>query len=255
MIWIDDQEIRGLGIRPSRLSGFLGGARAERALVGLPGTTRQLVGGPQAPAVRVGVIAGRVPLSGFTDRPAAIAAIERACSGERWVRTMDRPGVRTRCRIALAWEEIPQARGLTIPTILVTLTCTMIDGGSESWPAPAPILLGTTAVAVTPGSMPSTGWLLAWGYTSPLVITYRTARGVATTSTITQALDTGEHVAIDLETLDVWRALAAGARERVPIVTGTLPVIDPADCVGSRSPTLALSSGTGLLLPIHHYRL
>lgn len=255
MIWIDEQEIRGLGIRPSRLVGFLSGARASRALLGVPGTTRQLVGGQQAVEPRMGVIAGRVPLSTLDQRPDTIARIERLCAGERWVRTIDRPGVRTRCRIAVSWEEIPQARGLTIPTILVTLTCSILDGSSETWPAPAPVLLGTTPVAVTPGSMPSTGWLLAWGYTSPLVITTRTARGVASTCTITQALESGEHMALDLETGDCWRALAAGGRERVTGLAGTIPIIDPADGVGVLQPTLTLSSGTGLLLPVHHHRL
>jgi len=255
VIWIDEQEVRGQGFRPARLSGFLTGARAERILVGVPGTTRLLVGGHLAASPRVGVMQGRVPLSAFDERPTAIATFERAFAGERWVRTLDRPGVRTRCWIALAWEEIPQARGLTIPTLLLTLTCTALDGSSESWPAPAPIALSTTPAAVTPGSMPSTGWLLAWGYTSPLVITTRSARGVASTCSITQALDSGEHIAVDLLTGDVWRALAAGGRARVSAVTGTLPVIDAADAVGALSPTLALSSGTGLLLPLHHYRL
>ena len=255
MIWIDEQEVRGQGFRPGRLSGFLTGARAERMLVGVPGTTRVLVGGHQAPGARVGVIQGRVPLTSLDERPAAVAKHERAYAGERWVRTIDRPGLRTRCRITLTWEEIPQARGLTIPTLLLTLTCTALDGSSESWPAPPPIALSTTAVAVTPGSMPSTGWLLAWGYTSPLVITTRTARGVATTCTITQALETGEHIALDLYSGDVWRALAVGGRTRVSAVVGTIPVIEPTDAVGTLQPTLALSSGTGLLLPTHHSRI
>lgn len=102
--------------------------------------------------------------------------------------------------------------------------------------------------------MPSTGQLLAWGYTSPLVITYTPANGLgATTWTITQPVSTGEHIAADLETGDVYLQTAS-ARTKVTAVTGTRPALDNNHAVGSASAGLTLSSGTGLLLPQRRYR-
>lgn len=254
-IWFDDVALTARGVRPSRIEGFLSGPLLRRQLTGVPGLTRPLIGGLSAPDPRVGIIEGHVPLSALTDRPAALRTLELALTGERWVRTIDRPGLRTRCHVTMAPREIPQARGLTIPRLLITLTCTALDGSSEHTPAQAPVLLGTTPVAVPTGSLPTTGWLLAWGFTSPLTITYRTARGVATTLTITQALATGEHVAVDLLTADVWHVATTLVRTRVANVTGTLPPNDGRHAIGSLAPTIALSSGSGLLLPTLHDRI
>jgi hypothetical protein len=75
-----------------------------------------------------------------------------------------------------------------------------------------------------------------------------------TTCTITQALATGEHLAGDLDTGDVWY-VTASTRTRVSAVAGELPTLDPADALGSVTPTLSLSSGSGLLLPSTRFRL
>lgn len=254
-IWFDEVPLTTRGVRPSRIEGFLSGPLLRRQLTGVPGLTRPLIGGLTPADPRVGIIEGHVPLNALTDRPAAIRALELALTGERWVRTIDRPGLRTRCHVTLTPREIPQARGLTIARLLVTLTCTALDGSSEHWPARSPVLLGTTPAAVPTGSLPTTGWLLAWGFTSPLTITYRTARGDATTLTITQTLATGEHVAIDLLTADVWHVATTGVRTRVALVTGTMPACDGRHALGPLAPTLALSSGTGLLLPTLHDRI
>ena len=255
-IWIDERSLKDhLNVRPSRIEGFLSGPLLQRQLVGVPGTTRQLVGGQRAPDARVGTIEARVPLTALPDRPATLRTLELALTGERWLRTIDRPGVRTRCHVTMAPREIPQARGLTIPTVLITLTCVALDGSSEHTPARSPVLCSTTPAAVPTGSLPTTGWLMAWGYTSPLTITYRTGRGDATTLVITQALATGEHCALDLLTEDVWHVAASGTRAKVASVAGTFPACDPRDAVGSLAPTLALSSGSGLLLPTLHDRI
>lgn len=256
MIWIDERSLKEqLNVRPSRIEGFLSGPLLQRQLVGVPGTTRQLVGGQRAPEARVGVIEANVPLAALTDRTETIRALELALTGERWIRTIDRPGVRTRCYVTMAARELPQARGLTIPRIQVILTCVALDGSSEHTPARPPVLLSTTPAAVPTGSLPTTGWLMAWGGSSPLTITYRTGRGEATTLGITQALATGEHLAVDLLTEDVWHVAASGTRTKVASVAGTFPACDPRDAVGSLAPTLALSSGSGLLLPTLHDRI
>jgi len=254
-LWIDERPVSALGARLARIEGFLGGPIISRQLTGVPGLTRPLIGGLRAPDPRTAVLELSVPLNALTDRPTAIRALELALTGERWVRTIDRPGLRTRCHVTMAAREIPQARGLTIARVLVTLTCTALDGSSEHWPARSPVLLSTTPAAVPTGSLPTTGWLLAWGFSSPLTITYRTARGDATTLTITQTLATGEHVAIDLLTADVWHVATTGVRTRVALVTGTMPACDGRHALGSLAPTLALSSGTGLLLPTLHDRI
>ena len=76
----------------------------------------------------------------------------------------------------------------------------------------------------------------------------------ATTCVITQTLATGEHLAGDLDTGDIW-LVTASARTRVSTVVGELPVLDPADALGTVLPSLQLSTGTGLLVPSTRYRL
>ncbi len=257
-IWIDNRHVTTIaGARPVRLSGFLTAPRGQRTVTGAPGRLAPVIGARQAPEPRRGGMTLRVPLTVLTDRPAAIAAVEAAVGDAvRSIRTADRPGVHTRCVAeSLVWSEIPNAPGLTIPTLLCDIVWLAVDGGSEDWPADPPILLGTGRTPIPLGSLPSGGWLFAWGGTSPLTITYTPANGVgATTCVITQTLATGEHLAGDLDTGDVWH-VTASTRTRVSSVVGELPVIDPADALGSVLSTLQLSSGTGLLVPSTRFRL
>ena len=259
MIWIDNRAMTTIGLRPSRLSGFLTGARAPRARSGLAGFAGQLLGATQAAPEAVAEMEAYAPLATLADRPALAATIEAAYGGGvvRTIRTLDRPNVITRALLVEATiTELPQAPGLTLARVIVTLRWLRVDGGSPDWPTPGPILLGTTRTAVPLGSLPSAGALLLFGYTSPLVITYTPANGVGATAwTITQALTTGEHVAADLESGDVFLATAAGGRSRVSSVTGTAPAMDPTDALGTLAPMLSLSSGTGLYLAARRYRL
>lgn len=256
-VWIDHRPVTRLGARPVRLGGFLTAPRGTRAVTGVPGRVAPVLGALQAPEPRRGTLTLRVPLTSLSDRPAAIAAIEAAVGGAvRTIRTADRPGVVTRCLAeAIQWSEIPGAAGLTIPTLLCEITWLAVDGGSETWPASGPVLLGTAPTPVPVGSLPTGGWIFAWGGTSPLTVTYTPANGHgATACTITQAIATGEHVAVDLDTDDVWH-VTASTRTRVGTVTGPVPTLDPADALGTVLPTLRLSSGTGLLLPALRHRL
>ncbi len=257
-VWIDNRAMTTLGLRPAKWSGVLTAARAARASVGLVGSAAQLVGSLQAAPATFIEIEASAPLAAFTDRPALAAAIEAAYGGAiRMIRTLDRPGIVTRAVLAdVTINELPQAPGLTIPRVLVTLRFLRIDGGSQDWPTPGPILVGTTRTPIALGSLPSRGVLLAFGYTSPLVVTYTPATGLgATTWTITQTLATGEHVAADLDTGDVYLATAAGGRTRVATVTGTVPALDPAHVVGTGNPALQVSSGSALHMAQRRYRL
>lgn len=257
-IWIDNRPVTSIaGARPVRLSGFLTGPRGQRTVTGVPGRLAPVVGSRQAPEPRRGGMTLRVPLATLTDRPAAIATVEAAIADAiRSIRTADRPGVHTRCVAeSITWSEIPNAPGLTIPTLLCDIEWLAIDGGTEDWPADPPILLGTGRTPIPLGSLPSGGWLFAWGGSSPLTITYTPANGAgATTCVITQTLATGEHLAGDLDTGDLW-FVTASTRTRVSSVVGELPVLDPADALGTVNPTIQLSSGTGLLLPSTRFRL
>jgi hypothetical protein len=257
-VWIDNRHVTSIaGARPVRLSGFLTAPRGQRSLSGVPGRLAPVVGGLQAPEPRRATLTLRIPLASIADRPAAIATVEAALAGAvRSIRTADRPGVHTRCLAeSLTWSEIPGAAGLTIPTLVCDVVWLAVDGGSEDWPADPPILLGTGRTAIPLGSLPSGGWLFLWGGTSPLTITYTPANGAnSTTCVITQALATGEHLAGDLDTGDVWLVTAL-ARTLVSTVVGELPVLDPADALGTVTPTLQLSTGTGLLVPSTRYRL
>ena len=257
-VWIDNQPVTAIaGARPVRLSGFLTAPRGQRSVLGVPGRLAPVVGALQAPEARRGALTLRVPCATLADRPAAIATVEAAIGGAiRSIRTADRPGVHTRCLAeSITWSEIPGAASLTIPTLLCDVVWLAVGGGSEDWPADPPVLLGTGRTPIGTGSLPSGGWLFAWGGTSPLTITYTPANGAgATTCVITQALATGEHLAGDLDTGNVWH-VTASTRTRVSSVVGELPVIDPADALGSVAPSLQLSSGTGLIVPSTRYRL
>lgn len=257
-IWIDNRLVTNIaGARPVRLSGFLTAPRGQRSVAGVPGRLAPVVGALQAPEPRRGGMTLRFPMASLADRPATIATAEAALAGAiRSIRTADRPGVHTKCFAeSIEWSEIPQAPGLTIPTLLCDIVWLKVDGGSEDWPADPPILLGTTRTPIPLGSLPSGGWLFVWGSTSPVTITYAPANGTGvTTCVITQAIATGEHLAGDLDTGDIWYVTAT-TRTRVSSVVGELPILDPADALGTVSPTLQLSTGTGLLVPSTRYRL
>lgn len=257
-VWIDNRIVTNIaGARPARLSGFLTAPRGVRSVSGVPGRLAPVMGGLQAPEPRRGGLTLRIPLATLADRPAAIATVEAALAGAvRSIRTADRPGVHTRCIAeSIVWSEIQGAPGLTIPTLLCDIVWLAVDGGSEDWPADPPILLGTTRTPIALGSLPSGGWLFVWGSTSPVTITYTPANGTgATTCVITQTLATGEHLAGDLDTGDVWYVTAT-TRTRVSTVVGELPVLNPADALGTVAPTLQLSTGSGLLVPSTRYRL
>lgn len=256
MLWIGSTPLTSLGLRPNRLAGWLTGARAERTFVGVPGTVGQVAGERVAPKVRTAQIGATVPLTHLSEREAAIARVERALQGLLPLRTIDRPTVQTWCEcVDIAWGELPEARGLTVPLITCTMTFVAVDGGSEDVTPSAPIALGTSATAIPLGTLPSGGWLCAWGGSSPLTLTYTPANGVdATTLVITQTLGTGEHLACDLDRQDVWVVTAIG-RTRASSVTGTWPALDPAHQLGSAAPTLTLSSGSGLLLTRKRWRI
>ncbi|MCO4101744.1 MAG: hypothetical protein HEQ38_20595 [Gemmatimonas sp.] len=257
-VWIDNRPVTSIaGARPVRLSGFLTAPRGQRSTSGVPGRLAPVVGGLQAPEPRRATLTLRIPLATIADRPAAMATVEAALAGAiRSIRTADRPGVHTRCIAdAIVWSEQPNAPGMTIPSLLCDVVWLAIDGGTEDWPADPPVLLGTTRTPIPMGSIPSGGWLFIWGSTSPVTITYTPANGTgATTCVITQTVATGEHLAGDLDTGDIW-LVTASARTRVSTVGGELPVLDPADALGTVLPSLQLSTGTGLLVPSTRFRL
>lgn len=256
-LWIDNRPLTALGLRPSKVTGWLSGARGERAVAGIPGSTAPIVGALQAAPARVATVTAYVPLTTLTDRAATIAAVEAAlANGIRMIRTADRPGVQTRAILqSCTWSDVGGA-SMAIPSLLCEMTWLAIDGNSAAWPTPGPVLLGTTPTRLTLGTLPLGGWLLAWGFTSPLVLTYSNASGTTkTTLTITQTLATGGHVALELDTADVWNVAADLTRTRITTVTGTVPACDPVDAVGGLGPTLTLSTGTGLLLPALRFRL
>jgi hypothetical protein len=257
-VWIDNRHVTNIaGARPVRLTGFLTAPRGQRTVSGVPGRLAPVLGSRQAPEPRRGGLTLRVPLVSLADRPSVIATVEAALADAiRSIRTADRPGVHTRCVAeSIVWSEVQGAPNLTIPSILCDIVWLAIDGGSEDWPADPPILIGTGRTAIPLGSLPSGGWLFCWGGSSPLTLTYTPANGAnVTTCTITQVLATGEHLAGDLDTGDVWY-VTASSRTRVSAVAGELPTLDPADAIGSIFPTLSVSSGSGLLLPSTRFRL
>lgn len=258
MLWIDNRLMSSIGLAPSRISGHLSAPGATRVREGVAGTAAPVIGARGAAPEGLIVIGAYAKPSAFTDRGPLVDTIEAAYGGGmiRQLRTVDRPGVTTPVLLdgPAVITEIPQAPGLTLPRFFVELKFLRVLGGSVAWPAAGPVLLGTSRVAIPGGSMPSTGQLLAWGYTSPLVITYTPANGLAaTTWTITQAVASGEHIAADLETGDVYLQTAS-ARTKVTAVTGTRPALDTGHALGTLNPGLTLSSGTGLLLPQRRYR-
>lgn len=259
MIWIDNRPVTALGLRPSRWSGWLTGARGAHRVTGVPGAAGQLVGAQQAADPRLATLTCYAPLAAVTDQPALIAAVEAAFTGGiRTLRSLNRAGLATRALLqgAVQWDEVAGAPGMTVPSLLCTTQWLAVDGGSFAYPAPGPVLLSTARTALALGSMRSGGWLLVWGSSSPLTITYTPANGVgATTCVITGALATDGHWACELDTGDVWQVAADGTRTRAASVVGALPACDPAHSVGSTGPGITLSSGTGLLLAEPRYRI
>lgn len=258
MLRIDNRLMTAIGLTPARIAGHLTAPRAPRARVGQAGTAGQIIGARGAAPESYIEIDAWAKVGAFPDRAAVLDAVEQAYGGGalRTIWTFDRPGVLTRVLLDdCQCTEIAAARGLTIPRFRVSLKFLRIDGGSVDWPAPGPVLLGTSRVAVPVGSLPSVGQLLAWGGSSPLLITYTPANGLAATVwTITQAVASDEHLAADLETGDVFLVATTGTRTRVSGVTGTIPALDNHHRLGSVGPGLTLSSGNGLLLPTRRYR-
>jgi hypothetical protein len=259
MLWIDHRPLTAIGLTPTALRGHLTAAGGTRARTGLAGRAGQVLGTRQAASEASIEVDATAKLTALPDRGAVLDAVELAYGGGvlRTLRTMDRPAVLTRVLLdgPPVITEVPGAPGLTIPRLTVTLRFLRVDGGSVGWPAPGPVLLGTTRTPIALGSLPSAGWILAWGTTSPLTITYTPASGVGATAwVITQAVATGEHLAADVETGDVWFVSTSGVRTRVSGVSGIRPALDPGDSLGSALPSLALSSGTGLYLPATRHR-
>lgn len=259
MLWIDHRLMTSIGLTPMRLTGHLTAGGVTRARQPVPGRAGLLLGTRQGAEPAYIEIEAAAKLGAFTDRGALLGVIERAYGGGaiRTLRTMDRPDVLTRVVLdgPAQIREVAGAPGLTIPRLIVLLRFLRLDGGSLAWPAAGAILLGTTPTPIPLGSLPSGGTVLAWGGSSPLTITYTPATGIGATAwTITQALATGEHVAAEIDTGDVFHVAVSGTRTRVATVTGTAPALDPDDEAGTASPSLALSSGSGLLLPITRHR-
>ena len=257
VFWIDNRDVANLGLRVARWNGFLTGGRGEWTVVGVPGGAGQLVGTRQAASPRLAALVCYMPLTAVTDHLTAPAAVEAAVSGGiRTLRAMNRPTLRFQAVLqSLTWSEVAGAPGLTVPSVLVEMQWLLYEGGGSQWPAPGPVLLGTSATAITLGTLPMAGWLLVWGSSSPLTITYTPANGVgATTCVITGTLAAGGHWACELATGDVWQVAADGSRARATSVVGSLPALDPAHVRGTRGPSVTLSSGTGILLPDTRYR-
>jgi hypothetical protein len=136
------------------------------------------------------------------------------------------------------------------------ITFVALYGGSEDYIPPPPLAITSTATPVSLGTLPSGGWLFAYGGTSPLTITYASANGsLTTTLVVTGTLATGEHFALDLDRQDVWKVTAAGVRTRFAAVSGTWPALDPIDAAGTAMPTLAVSSGTAILSTRRRWRV
>ena len=258
MIWIDNRPVTALGLRPSRWAGWLSAPRGEYVTRGVPGAAGQVLGEVQAAEARLATLTCYAPLSLITDQPALQALVEGAfMGGIRTLRSSNRPAVQTRAVLQgpIVWDEVGGAPGGAVSSLLCTTRWLAIDGGSYAWPAPGPVLLGTTRTVLAVGSMRSGGWLLVWGSSSPLTITYTPANGLgATTCVITGTLAAGGHWACDVATGDVWQVAADGSRTRAASVVGALPACDPAHALGSTGPSITLSSGTGLFLPETRYR-
>ena len=89
-----------------------------------------------------------------------------------------------------------------------------------------------------------------------MTLTYTPANGEDdTVLTISTAVATGEHVALDLDAADARLVATSGTRTAVT-PTGTWPTLDPSDATSPVAlPTLTLSSGSGLWMGRRRWRL
>lgn len=267
MLTLNRYPLSALGLVPTDISGWLTGARAQRSAAGIPGRVSTVLGAKRAAAARVLTVGVLAPLASETERPSVIARVEHALLDQRVaIETVDRPGVQTWAACDLIdWREAaPNAPKLAVPSISGVIQFVALDGGSEDVEPAVPVLLGTTRAAIPAGTLPTGGMVLLWGYTAPVTLTYAPANGVGSTAlTIGQAVATGEHVALNLDTQEAFFVPVSGARSAF-LPSGSWPTLDPTDAVGAglidgtsatAYATLTTSSGTGLWLGRRRYRL
>jgi hypothetical protein len=256
--YINNRDVASFGLYVETMSGWLTAPRVRPQFGTVSGRLGVVVGGSQLVEPRQIVIRGYVLPTLLTDRAAAMAALEVALAGRCLFRTEDRPSVQTDvlCVSIQPADSTDLGPQLVNPIFKVEVTLVALDGGSEDTVQSGPLLLSATPTPVLLGTLPSRGWLSIYGSTSPVTVSYASANGtVATTLVITGALSSGESYALDLDREDVWKITAAGVRSRVSTVSGTWPALDPSDALGSVMPTLAVSSGTGVLISRRRWRL
>lgn len=258
MIYLNNRDLSAFGFYVESMSGWLAAPRVVPTLGAVSGRLGVIIGGPQAVSPRQIVVRGYMLPSTLANRETALTTLELALAGRCLFRTADRPTVQTAvlCMGVTPVEDGSTGPQLVDPIIRAEITLLAVDGGSEDYIPLAPRLITATPTQIPVGTLPTRGWLHLFGYGSPVTLTYVSANGARTTTlTITDAPLTEGSLALDLAREDVWRVTAAGVRSRVSGVSGVWPALDPLDVAGTVRPTLAVSSGTGLLLARRRWRL
>lgn len=258
MVYYNNRDLSTVGFFVESMTGWLTAPRVQLAMGSVTNRLGVVFGGPQQVAPRQIVLRGYLVPTVLSDRATALATLETFFAGRGVFRTADRPLVQTpvKCIGVVPTDDTDLGPQMVDPMFRVEVSLVAIDGGSEDLVPPGPMAIGTTRTPVALGTLPSRGWLHVFGSTSPVTITYTSANGErASALVVTGTLATGESYALDLAREDVWKVAAAGTRTRVSTVSGVWPALDPSDALGTVMPTLAVSSGTGLLVARRRWRL
>lgn len=271
MITLNRYPLSAFGLVPTDITSWLTASRADRTLVSVPGRVGSAVG-PKLAAeprfIEVGVLAY---LSAYTDRDRIIARVESVLMDQRVaIETADRPNLQTWAVLQkVSWAEVPNAPKIAVPSMTGRLVFVSTDGGSEDVEPSTPVVLSTTPRAVPMGTLPTGGVVLLSGYTSPVTLTYRPANGRDVRSlTISQAVATGEHVCLNLDTQEAYfvpvPADFMNATRTKINTAGNWPILDPGHAAGLglldgtspvAYPTITISSGTGVWIGRRRWRI
>lgn len=252
VLFCDNRDYHGMGLIPSGLSGFLAVPRPARSAMSVPNSNRQIMSASTSTEERTATIRAKVVVAAITDQDTVIRAHQQFFApGLHALRSMNRPTVQTWAELkSMTFTEVPNARGLTVPSLVMEQVWTVPDGGSVAYPAVGSVLYDSTPRAVTVRSADTLGLLHLWGYTSPVTVRCASVHGARTlTMVITHTLASADdHVVVDLSTGDVWSVTTLG-RTLVTTVTGDIPSPALLMRVGTQDPVLSVSSGSALLIP------
>lgn len=259
----DGLAIEALGVTARSASDWLTGPTVERGGTPLLGRHGIVPSTARRGAVRRMVLGLTVPVPSLAARATTLRAVRDAIiGGARRVRSADAPGRFIVCDVR-GWEVEPIAqRSFTEQTRAAVVNVALYDHFGVSFAdEPRVLVLSTTPTALRLGTAVSTGIVYlsgTWAEGASRTLTYRSNAGITygemtlTAPTGSGGLGTNDVLEIDLHRQYITKVASSGARTDAAAwrASGAWFGFDPADgdALADRWPTLALSTGAGVVI-------